>query len=131
MIEGCVCISGSLYLCYFCRFEPASVKNFQIVFRYNAKEFIDGVTEFVAIRLRRHKQHEQIRFALYRKWYVAMQLNGIGTDRESPNYAWPVPVLDYLRCLIPDRISGEVFENSYEVSMETLMQALKVSKSNK
>ena len=87
--------------------------------------------EFVRFRIARHKQHVQIRNALHNVWYIAMRENGIGGDRESPNYAWPTALLDYLRALVPDNVKGEIFENHFEVSLETLLSCLGHTKQNK
>ena len=60
-------------------------------------------------------------------WFIALQNNKVGTELESPNYAWPTSVLDFLRALIPDDIKGEIYENSYPVSLETLLVCTKIS----
>ena len=91
------------------------------LFSYDGEEFIQGLEEFSKIRLQKHKTHKQIRYALYRIWTLAMVRANIATNLENPNFAWPTVVLNYVRGLLPDDCRREIFENSFPISLDTIL----------
>ena len=80
------------------------------------------------IRLQKHKTHKQIRYALYRIWTLAMVRANIATDLENPNFAWPTVALNYIRGLLPDDCKREIFENSFPISLDTLLSSNGITK---
>ena len=78
-------------------------------------------------RRKRGKSNRKNRYDSYLKWAVFLYRNNVGMGEiDSPKYAFPKSVLEYIRDIVPGDIKGEIRDDAFPVTIGDFCRALQI-----
>ncbi|XP_070532693.1 uncharacterized protein [Ptychodera flava] len=87
--------------------------------------FCQEVEKMVEERKKRGINQRRIRWILYCNWAYSLYAKEIGPP--SAHYAFPPVILQYLRCLLPRNVKGELRKEAYQVTLQQFVDAVTAS----
>ena len=76
------------------------------------------------LRKRRGKTPRQIHYLSYCGW--ALKVMKIQREDTFRHYSYPEEILNYIRALVPNKIKGEILEDSCKVSLKEFCEVLQI-----
>ena len=94
---------------------------------FDGRPFCTDLEAVCQSRKRRGKANRKNRYDSYVKWAITMYRKNIGINEiDSPKYAFPEPVLNYIRDIVPGDIKGEIRDDAYPVTLTQFCTALEI-----
>lgn len=94
---------------------------------YDGRPFCDDLEMVCDSRKKRGKSNRKNRYDSYLKWAIILYKKNIGANEiDSPKFAYPDLVLEYIREIVPGDIKGEIRDDAYPVKLEQFCIALEL-----